>query len=350
MAHVVSAYQPRYYPRLHYLARARQADTFVILDDVRFKRRSPQHRAPLGLDGEEWLTIPVRGSGSATRIDEAIVDMSLPWIGTHLSTLERRYGDDATSLRPFYERLAVSIPTVDALREMGGELRRSTDDETLTNRLEAFSRADDAFRDVQTTEETLRQKKNQIDAEIGERKRDDPTADISDLVERSKEIDERLGVVRERRRERNRRLVAVAAVLDRDETTLDWMPVEKLWHLEGVNPEELLHDVKLVDVTVPLLMELLEKFDVTSRVVRSSETDVVHPGDASEYLARLTDALGGDCYLSGSVGYENYLDESPFDDRGQDVIVQDWTPSWEDGNVCALEVLFGCDDPGQYIR
>lgn len=48
----------------------------------------------------------------------------------------------------------------------------------------------------------------------------------------------------------------------------------------------------------------------------------------------------------------HYLARSPFDDRGLDVIVQDWTSTWPGGNVCALDVLFAADPDrlSQYIE
>jgi hypothetical protein len=370
VSHVVTAYQPRYYPRLHYLARARQADTFVVLDDVQFRRGSPQHRAPVDHHGETWLTVPVEQEGSYVAIDEAVVDMSDPWVAEHLRLLEKAYGEGVADLRPFYERLCPSIPDPDALWEAATTSSDSSptldgasaSDERLGDRLDAFRQAEAALRRTPVDGERLRREKNLIADRIGRRKGEDPEADVSALVERSREIDDELAALTERRETRDRRLVAVAEALAGRETTpesargadeempVETLPVEELWNLEGVDPAEVVGEVRLVDLTVPLLGELLRRFEVDSEVVRSSEMAVTHPGDASEYLADLTEALGGDAYLSGAVGYENYLDDAPFERRGLDVLVQDWTPPWDGGNVCALEVLFGADDPGRYVR
>jgi hypothetical protein len=212
----VTAYQPRYYPRLHYLARAQQADVFIIYDDVEFSRQSRQHRTRFG-GNSDWLTIPIRRDADHASIADVRVDQNHPWERTHLNTLRAAYGGNAVdaTLAEFYD-----FP-------------------------------------------------------------DDP---------------------------------------------------------------------RLVDVTVPILRELLDRFGIDSTVYLSSDMDASHPGDPSEYLARLTEEVDGDQYISGARGYENYLDETPFDRRGQSVTVQNWEPTWPDGNACCLDVLFDTDDPGTYVR
>lgn len=217
MAGPVAVYQPRYFPRLHYLARVNQSDVFVLLDDVEFSRRSRQHRAEISVGSKNWLTIPVVHEGEDIDINEAIVDTSDRFAKKHYRTLQHKYGSKTELLEPFYE-------------------------------------------------------------------------DITDQQE-----------------------------------------------------------LPLVDVTVPTLLELLEQFDVSTEVIRSSELPVAHPGDPSEYLARLVTEVDGSEYISGKKGYRNYLDEAPFERHGLEITVQDWTPAWDDGNVCCLDVLFGAENPANHI-
>jgi hypothetical protein len=213
----VAVYQPRYYPRLHYLARAQMVDTFVLYDDVEFSRQSPQHRAQIEFGGKKWLTVPVKRTGNDTLIVDAGIDMNRHWRRTHLNTLQAKYGGDAAAqFESFYEAL------------------------------------------------------------------DD--------------------------------------------------------------------DARLVELTVPILAELFDRFDVDSDIVRSSRVDFERTDDASANLARLIETLDGTEYISGGRGYRNYLDETPFDERGIDVSVQDWDPEWDDGNVCSLDVLFEADDPTTHVR
>lgn len=353
MSGIVTAYQPHYYPRLHYLARAQQADVFVIYDDVQFARGSPQHRAPIEYQGLEQLTIPVKHTGDEIRIDEARLDPSEPWPATHLRTLRGKYGSAADELAPFYERLCPSVLDVTYLRGNAERVADLVDDPDGRERVERCLALDERWRERKWEFDEIRGEKKRIEGRIAERKREDPSADIGDLVSEATEFEGRLGTTegecRELRERRDRALVSLSLRLDRD-APVDWMAIRERWSLKGIDSEELMGDVGLVELTVPLLLELLDRFNVESTVVRSSELDVVHPGDASEYLARLTEHLDGDCYLSGGVGYENYFNEEPFDERGFDVLVQDWSPIWEDGNVCALDVLFGADDPSEYIE
>lgn len=217
MGSSIAVYQPRYYPRLHYFARAQMVDMFVIYDDVEFSRQSPQHRAQIEFGGKTWLTIPIKHTDNDTLIMNAEIDMNRHWRRTHVNTLKAKYGGDAAAqFEPFYE-------------ELDGEAR-------------------------------------------------------------------------------------------------------------------------LVELTVPILLELFDRFDIESDIVRSSRVDFERTDDASKNLARLVEKLDGSEYVSGGRGYRNYLDESPFDERGIAVNVQDWNPKWDDGNVCSLDVLFDSDDPATHVQ
>ncbi|MEY7849459.1 WbqC family protein [Natrarchaeobius sp. A-rgal3] len=218
MSSRVVVYQPCYFPKLHYLARIRDADVFIIFDDVEFSRRSRQHRAEIQVGSKRWLTIPVQHTGDSTAILNAKVDTTERWQEKHYQTLVHKFGNDAELFADYYHRIA-----------------------------------------------------------------------------------------------------------DQEE-------------------------VRLVDVTIPTLLELLGQFDIDTDVRRSSEMDPTHPGDPSEYLANLVAEADGTKYLCGERAYTNYLDEEPFVDREIDIEIQDWSPDWGDGNVCSLEVLFEADDPTQYAR
>lgn len=353
MTGVVTAYQPHYYPRLHYLARAQQADVFVIYDDVQFSRGSSQNSAPIEYQGMESLVAPVKHTGRDTSIDGAVLDMTEPWPTRHLETLVGKYGSVAEELTPFYERLCASILDIEFLRTQVDEVVALIDDRRGEELVEECLQRDAEWRTQKRELDDLRREKKRIRDCVAERKREDPTADIEDLVTEAGVLDKRLSgsetACQTLKEQRNRSLVELSDLLDEDDP-VQWLSMHELWMVTGMEPEELMNETMLVELTVPTLRELLDRFGVTSTVVRSSELDVEHPGDPSEYLARLTAHFGGDSYLSGKVGYDNYLDEKPFDERGLDVIVQDWTPTWEDGNVCALDVLFNAEKPGRYIR
>ena len=106
----------------------------------------------------------------------------------------------------------------------------------------------------------------------------------------------------------------------------------------------------LVDVTVPTLQELLDAFEVNVELYRSSRMDATHQGNATTYLADIVEEVGGDEYICGRRAYESYLDEPEFERRDIDVGIQDWKPTWKDGNVCALDLIFGAKEPATYIE
>lgn len=318
----------------------------------KFVRRSPHHRAPIDYHNLEWLTVPVRHTGHDVSIDEARIDMTKPWPINHLKTLIGKYGKDAEALRPFYERLCPFIIDIGFLRENPDDVAACIQDTDGEDAVRKCLRWDAEWRARKREEDKLRNAKGNIRDRISERKQKDSNAEIADLIDEVNEVEKRLEEVgsasQKAKRPRNETLVRLSRSVEAN-TVVERAPLGRLWDLDGIDPTDLVDDRKLVELTVPLLKELFRQFDVTSKVVRSSELDIKHPGDASEYLARLTEHFDGDYYLSGGIGYENYVDLTPFDERGYEVIVQDWTTTWEAGNVCALDVLFGAEDPGQYI-
>jgi hypothetical protein len=110
-------------------------------------------------------------------------------------------------------------------------------------------------------------------------------------------------------------------------------------------------DAKLSDITVPLLKSLIEKFDIETEVVLSSELNSDYErGEPSEYLLEVVKELNGDRYICGERAYQNYLKEQLFSNEGIDIQIQDWEPKWEDGNVCCLDVLFSSDNPEKIVK
>jgi hypothetical protein len=349
----VAVYQPHYLPRLHYLARAREADVFVLYDDVEFSHRSPQHRARIDHHEQTWLTIPVHRSDRAARISDVRLDMSTPWPVEHLRTLVGKYGEAATDLRRFYRNLCATVVDIGAVRKHRDEVARGTS-ECLVERVLELDDELHTYR-RESGLDILRQRKERLGARIAERRRVDPDADIdsllADIAALETDLAEAEAIFDNGLERRNRAFVGLSAAIDEaDLGDFDTLPMAWLWKTPGVDPAELMAEVSLTDLTVPLLLAMFDRFDIDTAVVRSSDVPVSYPGDPSTYLARLTEFLGGDRYLSGAVGYENYLDETPFTARDLEVVVQDWTPTWADGNVCALDVLYGGDrDPATVL-
>lgn len=347
MGRIVSGHQPQYYPPLHYFARVQQADVFFLYDDVQFSRGSLQHRVFIRDGSRDWLTIPVRNTGIDTVITDARIDMATPWPARHIRALVEQYGEDARELAPFYERLCPPVVDPEALRETPDRF-----DTAERGRLEEWGRLDEKWRTHRTKLRALQQAKYRLAAEIGRQKRVDPTAAIDELIAAAEAITAKLERAENTSRavhtRRDRALLDISRALD-GSTAIDELPMAKRWEL-ALDPVEWMGDVKLVDLTIPLLEDLFRRLEITTTIVRSSELPVERADDPSEYLARLTEHLGGDRFLSGGVGYAAYLDEAPFEARGLEVTVQDWTPTWDEGDVCVLDVLYGAEDPSHYIR
>lgn len=352
MVTTVAAYQPRYFPRLHYLARAQQADVFIIYDDVEFSRRSRQHRAAISVGESDWLTIPVEHSGKKTRICDATIDMSTPWMSEHIETLVHKYGSRAYALEPFYESLLLSVPTIEAVHE-STKLLRDVVSQEGSSILDEVLKHDSVVQEYEDKVSKLQLEKETLGTQISEARSEGRDRDAAKLVDSVRTLAKRLDPLKhqinESKRHRDQALAELAEYIPTN-TDIDVQTPDALWDLAGVEPEQVVSSQLLVDLTIPLLEELFERFEIDSKVVRSSRVDVEHPGDPSEYLAELTAAFDGDSYLSGKIGYENYVDEAPFTAKNIKVEIQDWEPTWEGGNACALDVIFTADDPSRFIR
>lgn len=102
----LAAYQPQYFPRLHYFARMLDADVFALSDYVQFVRA---HRYPLGegefkrgksyqadtpirsSNGLLHLTVPIKHGGSLP-INETRISYDKRWQEKHLYSLKTNYG------------------------------------------------------------------------------------------------------------------------------------------------------------------------------------------------------------------------------------------------------------------
>jgi hypothetical protein len=87
----VAIHQPQYLPWVGYFDKMDQADSFVILDDVQFKKNEWQNRNRIKTaSGWQWLTVPVRHR-FPQRISEVEIDNSAPWARKHRQALIANY-------------------------------------------------------------------------------------------------------------------------------------------------------------------------------------------------------------------------------------------------------------------
>jgi len=88
---IITIHQPQYLPWLGYFDKARQADVFILLDNVQFKKNEWQNRNRIRTaQGWQWLTVPVYHE-FGTRINEIKIDNKIPWRGRHQKAVELNY-------------------------------------------------------------------------------------------------------------------------------------------------------------------------------------------------------------------------------------------------------------------
>lgn len=87
----LAAHQPQYLPWLGFFDKIAQADVFVLLDNVQFKKNEWQNRNRIkGASGPQWITVPVQHRFPQT-IAEVEVRDTEPWRRKHLRALESNY-------------------------------------------------------------------------------------------------------------------------------------------------------------------------------------------------------------------------------------------------------------------
>lgn len=114
---------------------------------------------------------------------------------------------------------------------------------------------------------------------------------------------------------------------------------------------ELNQDISLGEFTVPLLRKIINIFDINIQIRLASEVEIEYiKGNASRYLARVTDYFNCDTYYCGRNAYDSYLDKEEFKSRGIEISIQRWESSWSSGNVNCLDVIYQSDMPQRHIK
>lgn len=114
----VAIHQPQFLPWLGYLDKIDQADVFVALDTVQYKKNEWQNRNRIRTaQGWQWLTVPVHYT-FGQRIHEVRIDETSDWRARHLRALTLSYGKAAfhqryaEGLRSLYQRASDRLGTV----------------------------------------------------------------------------------------------------------------------------------------------------------------------------------------------------------------------------------------------
>lgn len=87
----ITIHQPEHLPWLGLLAKIQQAEVWVVLDNVPFRKNYFQNRNKVLLGGRpHWLTVPV-ASGTRNIADVPISDTSGAWATKYMRTLQHAY-------------------------------------------------------------------------------------------------------------------------------------------------------------------------------------------------------------------------------------------------------------------
>jgi hypothetical protein len=87
----VTIHQPQFLPWLGYLDKIDQADLFIVLDTVQFKKNEWQNRNRIrASNGWQWLTVPVLQQ-FGQRIDRVLINPTAAWKAQHLRALDMHY-------------------------------------------------------------------------------------------------------------------------------------------------------------------------------------------------------------------------------------------------------------------
>lgn len=88
----VAIHQPQFLPWLGYLDKIDQADLFVVLDTVQYKKNEWQNRNRIRTaQGWQWVTVPVLHK-FGQRLNEVRVNQHTDWRAKHLRAFDMHYG------------------------------------------------------------------------------------------------------------------------------------------------------------------------------------------------------------------------------------------------------------------
>jgi len=104
---IISIHQPHYLPWLGYIDKIDRADTFVILDNVQYKKNDWINRNKIKTArGSQWLTVPVTYH-HPEKINQVTIDNKTNWAKKHFHALITNYSKSSAFEEhfPFFDDL-----------------------------------------------------------------------------------------------------------------------------------------------------------------------------------------------------------------------------------------------------
>ena len=102
---IVSIHQPQYLPWLGYFDKIDQADIFVLLDDVQYKKNEWQNRNKIRTSqGWQWITVPVQYT-FGEKINQIKTNNNTDWRENHYKSLVTNYNKAShfKNYEPFFK-------------------------------------------------------------------------------------------------------------------------------------------------------------------------------------------------------------------------------------------------------
>ena len=90
---IISIHQPEHLPWLGYFDKMKRVETFVILDDVQFRKNYFQNRNRICLPSGEpsWLTVPIAKFKSCSHIKDISITDDESWKSSYIKKIEQCY-------------------------------------------------------------------------------------------------------------------------------------------------------------------------------------------------------------------------------------------------------------------
>lgn len=97
---IVTIHQPEHFPYDGFFQKMRQADLFVVLDNVKFRKNYFQNRNKIKTRAGDdiWFTVPVEKSADSKNIRDVLTSSDPNWRKKVVRTLQENLGIDLKSL------------------------------------------------------------------------------------------------------------------------------------------------------------------------------------------------------------------------------------------------------------